>query len=49
MECVKMYRILAFILLLSVGEKSDDALASDWPSWRGSQQTGVSNETGLVM
>ncbi len=48
MECGKMYRIIAFILFLYLGEEVDHARASDWPSWRGPQQTGVSKETGLV-
>lgn len=43
-----MYRLVAFILFLCLGQEVDYALASDWPSWRGPHQTGVSQETGLV-
>jgi outer membrane protein assembly factor BamB len=43
-----MYRLVAFILFLGLGQEVGHALASDWPSWRGPHQTGVSQETGLV-
>ena len=40
------YFILAGIYTTLIG--FNDALASDWPSWRGPNQDGSSSETGLV-
>lgn len=37
---------LSFVLMMLAGRNA--AAASDWPSWRGPHQTGVSNETGLI-
>ena len=41
-----LYCILIGICTAPIG--FNDALASDWPSWRGPNQTGSSSQTGLI-
>ena len=41
-----LYCILIGICTALIG--FNDALASDWPSWRGPNQTGSSSQTGLI-
>jgi hypothetical protein len=45
---IRTLAIVATCILLGAGVISIPADASDWPSWRGRAQTGVSPDTGVV-
>jgi len=44
----KVVRIVCVTLLIACGVTAGSAAASEWPAWRGPNQTGVADETGLV-
>lgn len=39
---------LCFFVVMLIVVSTTEIFASDWPSWRGPHQTGVSDETGLI-
>ncbi len=45
---IRPLAIVATLILLGAGATSVPVYASDWPSWRGRAQTGVSPDTGLL-